>query len=197
MVDPCRDRFAQHRERAVAIVPMQDGMVLHTLHEKSDIYDPRTLFEPAAGEKPDPDMIQLALQLVDRQTASFEPSDMEDHYEARLREVIAAKLQGEGIAQPAEPETPRRDNVVDLMAALKQSLQRAGGSARESRPASGTGKVVRHPAAKSTPIKAAPGKATSAKAAAAKAPAVKAAKKRAPARSPADTARASSGRKRA
>jgi DNA end-binding protein Ku len=66
---------------------------------------------------------------VDRQTAPFELADMEDRYEARLRKVLAAKLKGEGIA-PAPPETPRRDNVVDLMAALKQSLARTASGAR-------------------------------------------------------------------
>ncbi len=118
------------RERAVAIMPMRDGMVLYTLHEKSDIHDPKALFDPVAEEKPDPEMIKLALQLVDRQTAAFTPSDMEDRYEARLREVIAAKLKGEGIRPPSEPEAPREDNVVDLMAVLKRSLGRTADSTR-------------------------------------------------------------------
>ncbi len=78
-------------------------------------------------------MVKLALQLVDRQAAPFEPSDMEDRYEARLREVIAAKLHGEGIAPAAQP--PRRDNVIDLMATLKQSLQRGAESAKAPAPA--------------------------------------------------------------
>jgi DNA end-binding protein Ku len=140
------------RERAVAILPLGEGMVMHTLHEKSDVYDPHALFEPVAAETPDRDMVQLALQLVDRQTAPFEPSDMEDRYEARLREVIAAKLKGVGIA-PEVPETPRRDNVVDLMAALKQSLARAassaGGTRQHSAPAH-----ARHASAKPAPAKA-------------------------------------------
>jgi len=121
------------RERAVAIMPMQAGMVLHTLHEKRDIYDAKALFEPVADEKPDPEMVKLALQLVDRQVAPFEPTDMEDRYEARLREVIAAKLAGEGIT-PEKAEAPRGDNVVDLMAALKQSLGRAAESAKPAKP---------------------------------------------------------------
>lgn len=122
------------RERAIAIVPMAGGMVLHTLHEKSDIYDPKALFDPVADEVPDPDMVKLAMQLIDRQTAKFEPSDMEDRYEARLREVIAAKLKGEGVTAPA-PSGARGDNVVDLMAALKKSLSRGAESAAPTKPA--------------------------------------------------------------
>ena len=143
------------RERAVAILPLGAGMVMHTLHEKRDVHDPRALFEPVAAETPDRDMVQLALQLVDRQTAPFEPGDMEDRYEARLREVIAAKLRGEGIAQAA-PEAPRRDNVVDLMAALKQSLARAAASADAPRRPSA--KASRKPAPAAPPKKAPAGK---------------------------------------
>lgn len=118
------------REHAAAIVPLDGGMVLYTLHEKRDVADPGSLFDPVAGEKPDAEMVKLALQLIERQEKPFEPSDMEDRYEARLREVIAAKLKGEGIT-PAAPPGPRGDNVVDLMAALKQSLARGAESARK------------------------------------------------------------------
>ncbi len=120
------------RERPVAILPMGPGLVLHTLHEQRDIYDAKPLFDPVADEKPDPEMVKLAQQLIDRQAAPFEPADMEDRYEARLREVIEAKLRGEGL-HPAPAPAPRRDNVVDLMAALKQSL---GRTTEPSRPAS-------------------------------------------------------------
>ena len=119
------------RERPVAILPLGNGMVLHTLHEKRDVVDPKALFDPIAGDKPDPEMVKLAEQLIDRQVAAFEPSDMEDRYEARLREVIDAKLKGEGV-HAAPPPAAGRDNVVDLMAALKASLGRAADSAGKS-----------------------------------------------------------------
>ena len=121
----------QQRERTVAILPFGDGMVVHTLHEKQDICDPKNLFEPVADEKPDQDMVKLAVQLIDRQTAPFEPSDLEDRYEARLRQVIEAKLAGQGI-EPAEQDAPQGDNVIDLMAALKQSLGRGNQVARDA-----------------------------------------------------------------
>ncbi len=68
-------------------------------------------------------MVKLARQLIERQAGRFEPGDLEDRYEARLREVIEAKLKGEGIEPEAPPE-PRGDNVIDLMAALKRSWDR-------------------------------------------------------------------------
>ena len=111
------------RERAVAIMPMGDGLVLHTLHDMREITDPGHLFGELPRGRPDKEMVTLATQLIDRQTARFEPGDMEDRYEARLRKVIDAKLKG--LAPEPEPEVEERGNVVDLMAALRNSLGEA------------------------------------------------------------------------
>jgi len=109
------------RERPVAIMPMGKGLVIHTLHDERDLNDHTGLFETLPGGKPDPDMVELATQLIKRQAGQYDPADVEDRYEARLRAVIEAKLQGEGIEADAEEE-PDRGNVIDLMAALKKSL---------------------------------------------------------------------------
>ena len=102
---------------------MGKGMVCHTLHEPRDLHDSKPLFDPIPDATPDREMVALASQLIERQQGAFEPADSEDRYETRLREVIAAKLKGEGIT-PEAPAEPERDNVVDLMAALKASLGR-------------------------------------------------------------------------
>lgn len=109
------------RERAVAILPLDNGLVLHTLHEPQDLYAHDKLFEQVPKARPDAEMVKLATQLIERQEGKFEPGDVEDHYEAKLREIIEAKLKGEGIA-PEQAAEPRGDNVIDLMAALKKSL---------------------------------------------------------------------------
>lgn len=109
------------RERAVAILPMGKGLVLHTLHEERDLYSAADRFKDVPAMKPDPEMVKLATQLIDRQTGKFDPADMEDRYEARLRDVIEAKLRGEA-EEPEEDDEDDRDNVIDLMAALKRSL---------------------------------------------------------------------------
>lgn len=66
-------------------------------------------------------MVALARQLIDRQSTTYNPADIEDRYETRLRGMIDAKLKGEGIEEEEAVE-PDRANVVDLMAALKKSL---------------------------------------------------------------------------
>jgi DNA end-binding protein Ku len=109
------------RERAVAILPLDKGMVLHTLHESRDLYGYHKQFDRIADVKPDAEMVKLATQLIERQEGKFQPADLDDRYEARLREVIDAKLKGEGIT-PEQPAASPGDNVIDLMLALKRSL---------------------------------------------------------------------------
>jgi DNA end-binding protein Ku len=109
------------RERAVAILPSGKGMVCHTLHDPGDLWDSGPIWQDIAADKPDPSMVTLATQLIQRQNGRFQPEDTVDRYEARLREVIEAKLKGEGIEPDQAPE-PDRGNVIDLMAALKASL---------------------------------------------------------------------------
>jgi DNA end-binding protein Ku len=110
------------RERTIALRPSEGGLIAQTLFEQRDISDARPIFENAADTKSDPAMVQLAKQLIERQSGHYDPSDLEDRYETRLRAMIDAKLQGEGIAEENDSEEPDRGNVVDLMAALKKSL---------------------------------------------------------------------------
>jgi DNA end-binding protein Ku len=119
----------------------------HTLYENRDLNTSKDLFEGLTSIKTDPEMVQLASQLVQRQSGKYDAADLEDRYETRLRAMIDAKLKGEGI-HVSEPEEPTRTNVVDLMAALKKSL---GQAAEETKPAPARKKVAA--AAKVTPIK--------------------------------------------
>jgi DNA end-binding protein Ku len=116
------------RERTVAIRPYSAGLAVHTLNQQSDLNDSKVLF--GGPEAIDDDMVNLAVQLVERQTANYDPADIEDRYEKRLREMIQAKLKGEGITEPAFAE-PDRSNVVDLMAALRRSLSAPAEAAAE------------------------------------------------------------------
>lgn len=124
------------RERAVAIIPSGKGMVCHTLHDPDDLWDASPLWEIVTDEKPEADMVALATQLIERQNGRFQPDDTKDRYQAKLREVIEAKLKGEGITRE-EPSQPDRGNVIDLMAALKASL------AQDRQPARAPGKRTR------------------------------------------------------
>ena len=121
------------RERTIALRSMPGGLVAHTLDEQRDINDAQSIFGGAAEIKTDPEMVALAKQLIQRQTTTYDPSDLEDRYETRLRAMIDAKLKGEGI-DVSEPEEPDRTNVVDLMAALKKSLAQEETPKKAARP---------------------------------------------------------------
>lgn len=109
------------RERAVLITPMEGGLAVHTLLEERDLNRASDVFGHALAGTPDPEMVDLAKQLIKRQMGTYDPADAEDRYETRLRKVIEAKLAGQGVAPDEEPED-KHGNVVDLMAALKKSL---------------------------------------------------------------------------
>ena len=119
------------RERTVAVRPIEGGLVAHTLNEQRDLNEAKTLFDAIEGLKVDPEMVQLAVQLVDRQTGKYDPSDLEDRYETRLREMLDAKVRGEAV-ENIEIVSRAPDNVVDIMAALKKSL--GMGAAPDTKP---------------------------------------------------------------
>ncbi|MDQ2765138.1 MAG: hypothetical protein M3Y22_17175 [Pseudomonadota bacterium] len=131
------------RERVIALRLFDRGLAAHTLYEQRDLNDARGLFD---DPKPvDEEMVKLATQLVDRQTAIYDPADIEDRYETRLRAMIDAKLKGEGIDVDVVPEPPAT-NVIDLMAALRKSLSETEPSAATA--STTTSKRAKSPSAK-------------------------------------------------
>ncbi len=120
------------RERTVAVRSMDGGLVAHTLNEARDLNDAHSLFDHARSVRVDAEMVKLAVQLVDRQTGDYDPVDLDDRYETRLREMLEAKVKGEGGSFQAEP-AHIENNVVDLMSALRRSL---GQTTQEAAPAS-------------------------------------------------------------
>jgi DNA end-binding protein Ku len=120
------------RERTIALRPVEGGLMAHTLYEDQDLNSAKELFDGLADVKTDPEMVQLATQLVQRQAGKYVSADLEDRYETRLRAMIDAKLKGEGIGLETEEPIASTSNVIDLMAALKKSL---GNSPTEEMPA--------------------------------------------------------------
>src|SRR5580698_3784853 len=109
------------RERTIALRPVGDfGLMAHTLYEDRDLNHSAEFFDELAGIKLDPEMVQLATMLVQRQAGKYDAADLEDRYETRLRTMLDAKMKGGGLSAEVAPVPA--SNVIDLMAALKQSL---------------------------------------------------------------------------
>jgi len=97
---------------------MDGGLVAHTLHDDRDLNSAKPLFESTTDVKTDPEMVQLGVQLIDRQTGQYDPSDVEDRYETRLRAMLEAKLK------------PNFDSLADAGAL---NPQKTAGFARDLR----------------------------------------------------------------
>jgi DNA end-binding protein Ku len=143
------------KEYLVAIKPCGKGMLLETLHYEEEIKKSDSFFSEIPAKSADPDLLEVATALIDKKTDKFDPKIFKDHYQAALRELIARKLKSKGrkIEVEEEPKRKEASNVIDLMAALKKSLESGDRT---------------------------PAKASAAKPAAKKAPAKKAARKAAP-----------------
>jgi DNA end-binding protein Ku len=123
----------------------------------------------------------MARSLVESMAGEFEPEEYTDEYRTALQTVIDAKVEGREIVEAEEPQ-PSAGNVVDLMSALRASVEAAKKSRGEAPAAEKAPAPAKKAAAKST-AKAAPAKKAAAKKTAAKAaPAKKAAGKKAPAK---------------
>jgi len=78
--------------------------------------------------------VDLAIRLIGELSSDeFHPENYEDDYRQRVLELVNKKVEGEEITV-TEPQ-PRRAQVIDLMAALKESLEKTTATAKEKKPA--------------------------------------------------------------
>ena len=137
------------REHPVALKPCGRGLLLETLRGADEVKKGSPYFAEIEEGELDEDQLALAVQLVERKTAPFNPSRFVDHYEAAVRELIQAKSAGQRI-RDERPGAPGGE-VVDLMAALKKSLAEE----KPQRSRRGSAEVHDHPARRGTAAKAA------------------------------------------
>jgi len=109
------------RERIVAVRPCGRGLMLETLRYAEELRTAERYFGEIADAEPDPGKVRLAVELIERESAPFEPRRFKDDHEAELRALIQAKLRGRRRPEPrAAPPAPAE--VIDLMQALRRSL---------------------------------------------------------------------------
>lgn len=143
------------KEYLTAIRPCGKGLLLETLHYGDEVRKSDSFFSEISAKSADPELLEVATALIDKKTTNFDAAKFKDHYQAALRELIATKLKSKGrrVKTEKEPESrsPRGGNVVDLMAALKKSLEgsdaQGKGSTTKAKPASkSTAKPATKPA---------------------------------------------------
>ena len=108
------------KENLVIVRSARNGLVLHTMYFAEEV---RNFDEIAKGEsaKISEAESQLAVRLIEElSTGDFEPDKYEDEYSQRVLDLVDKKAEGQKITL-AKPQA-RRGQVIDLMAALKESL---------------------------------------------------------------------------
>ena len=125
-------RDAMQKQGKVALgqlVLRGKGLLAYTLRAHDEVRDADDYFDDIPKVKADADMVEIAARIIAQKEADFDPTTFKDRYDDALREMIKAKTKGgKGLVDVAEPDDT---NVIDLMAALKNSLKGSAGGARK------------------------------------------------------------------
>jgi DNA end-binding protein Ku len=129
----------------VAVKPFEKGLLLEVLRHANEIRPAQKLFDEIPGVKVDREALDLAKELITRKSGKFEPQQFKDEYTEAVWELIYAKL--ENRAPEIVTEEPGGAKVINIMDALKKSVQQGKGSSAKS---GGKKTSSRSPAKKST-----------------------------------------------
>jgi DNA end-binding protein Ku len=119
---------ARGKQYIVSLRPFKDGLIMHQLRYAEEV---KPWTEVPLPELPElkPAELGLAKQII-QQIAheTFAPEKYKDDVQARMRDLIAKKVEGEEITMAPEAPTGK---VIDLMEALKASLGMTNDAARK------------------------------------------------------------------
>ena len=117
------------REYLVAVRPQKKGLVMYTLHHDAEIRSIDQIEElNSVPSKVKPEEMKLAKQVIATFDGELNLKDYKDEYKEGLRKIIDAKIAGEEIVAPEVQEPPK---VVDLMEALRRSLDSVSGDKKK------------------------------------------------------------------
>lgn len=135
------------REYLVAVRPCANGLMLETLHYANEIRKTDPYFSSISKKGAEKELLDVAKALIDKKTAPFDAGAFEDRYAEAIRELVQSKAKGRKSKKVSADEESgtkgRGDNVIDLMSALKKSLEKSGSAkpratkAGSRKPASG------------------------------------------------------------
>jgi DNA end-binding protein Ku len=114
------------KEYLAAVKPCGNGLLLETLHYADEIRKADPLFSEISAKTADKDLLDVATALIDRKSAPFDAAAFKDNYTVALRALIDRKRgsrKSKTVTAEDRGRRPGDDNVVDLMSALKKSLE--------------------------------------------------------------------------
>ena len=126
--------ISRGKEHIVVIRPIEDGLAMHQLHFKAEVRNLKDLgIEPATVSEPE---LKLAQQLIDHLAVKrFDPNEYMDEHRARVQAAIQKKVEGKEVSIAEGPVSTKGSNVIDLMEALRASIDARGEARAEARPA--------------------------------------------------------------
>ncbi len=128
------------REHLIAMSPRNRGIMVTTLRTADEVRADEAYFADIRDEAPEPELVELAEQLIEKKSAPFDPASFHDRYQDALLELVKAKIKGE---EPVIAKAPERGKVINLMDALKRSV----GEAEERKPPATSRPSTSRPAA--------------------------------------------------
>jgi DNA end-binding protein Ku len=122
--------ISRGKEHIVVIRALEDGLAMHQLHFKAEVRDIKDLgVEAAPVSEPE---LKLARQLIDQLGAKrFDPNEFADEHKARVEAAIQRKVDGKEVSLAEGPVSAKGGNVIDLMEALRASIDARGSKAPE------------------------------------------------------------------
>jgi DNA end-binding protein Ku len=117
------------RERMLLLEPLGKGLLATVLRYPYEVRAEDAYFEDVPDLKLPAEMRDLAAHIIDRKSTDFDPTRFEDRYEMAVVELIRSKQSGQPVRTPA---APKPSNVVNLMDALKRSIEADKGAAKRA-----------------------------------------------------------------
>lgn len=112
----------RQKEQLCLLRPRDNVVVLQTMFYPDELRSTSELSLPEDGVAITEAEMKMAHALVDMLTSEFDPTQYHDSYREALLQLIEQKVHGQVIAAPPAPQAPK---VVDLMAALRASIEEA------------------------------------------------------------------------
>jgi len=121
------------KESVVLLTPHEGGLLLYKLRNPQEVRDIKDVPKIDEVEDADKEQLKMAETLVETMSKKFEDIDTTDHYKEALREMIDAKIEGKEVVSVSEEEP----EVVDIMTALKESIDQAKSGKKPMKKATG------------------------------------------------------------
>ena len=122
------------KENMVLLNPLDKGLVMYKLRFPAEVREMKQVpkLDDASGNI-DKDQLKMAHTLIDSMSKPFEEVEMSDRYHDAVMKLIEAKLEGKEVVAPQEEDVP----TVDIMTALKQSIEQAKSDKKPMQKATG------------------------------------------------------------